>query len=165
MRCTPTISCLVTSAKTTKAGVTSRPPATKRTVEVKNCDDDDNIRAEDDQTISGKIVVKDCPCQKRFKNNATRLRKLSDAVCKQISAYFQRVHNTQTNYQCKVRVLSGNQTHTVFSYIINAPKSDHTRARAALKEACKNKEVRVDNRDRFANLRQACRREKDSGCS
>ncbi|CAF4157403.1 unnamed protein product, partial [Rotaria sordida] len=30
--------------------------------------------------MTGKIVVQDCPCEKRFKNNATRLAKLSGAV-------------------------------------------------------------------------------------
>ena len=132
---------LVRTQKPTKSRRTRRPRRTNRTVEIKNCDDDDNVRAEDDQTLTGKIVVKSCPCESRFKKNATRLRKLSDAVCKQVRAYFQKVYSTQMNYDCRVRVLSGNKTHTVFSYTLKAPKSDHARAKAALKAACKHEDV------------------------
>ncbi|CAF4951495.1 unnamed protein product, partial [Rotaria sp. Silwood1] len=128
--------------KTTKVGYTKKPPATKRTVQVKNCDDDDNVRSEDDQTITGKIVVQDCPCEKRFKNNATRLAALSATLDKQLRAYYQKLYNTNINYKCNVKVLSGNSTHTVFAYTVQIPKQEHTRARAAFKLLCKDEEVK-----------------------
>ena len=124
--------------KTTKAGATKKPPATKRTVQIKGCDDDDNIREEDDQTLTGKIVVQDCPCENRFKNNATRLAYVSSTVASQLRTYFQKLYNTTINYQCIVKVLSGNKTHTTFTYTVKVPKSDHSRARVALKQTCKD---------------------------
>ncbi|CAF4120378.1 unnamed protein product, partial [Rotaria sp. Silwood2] len=131
-----------TQRKIIKAGATKKPPTTKRTVQVKNCDDDNNIRSEDDQTISGKIIVEDCPCEKRFKNNATRLAVLSATIAKQLRAYYQKLYGTSINYKCIVNVLSGNNTHTVFTYTVKIPKADHTRARAALKLMCKDEEVK-----------------------
>jgi hypothetical protein len=47
--------------KTLKPGATKKPPATKRNVDVKNCDDPDNVLVQDDQTLVGKIVVQSCP--------------------------------------------------------------------------------------------------------
>ncbi|CAF4784652.1 unnamed protein product [Rotaria sp. Silwood1] len=139
---TPATSEQSTQRKTTTVGYTKKPPATKRTVQVKNCDDDDNVRSEDDQTITGKIVVQDCPCEKRFKNNATRLAALSATLDKQLRAYYQKLYNTNINYKCNVKVLSGNSTHTVFAYTVQIPKPEHTRARAAFKLLCKDEEVK-----------------------
>ncbi|CAF4686616.1 unnamed protein product, partial [Rotaria sp. Silwood2] len=133
---------IIAQRKIIKAGATKKPPTTKRTVQVKNCDDDNNIRSEDDQTISGKIIVEDCPCEKRFKNNATRLAVLSATIAKQLRAYYQKLYGTSINYKCIVNVLSGNNTHTVFTYTVKIPKADHTRARAALKLMCKDEEVK-----------------------
>jgi len=118
---------------------------TKRTVQLKDCDDDDNIRAADDETLTGTIVVQDCPCEKRFKNNAARLAAVSTAVATQLRAYFQQLYNTHINYQCDVKVLSGNKTHTVFIYTVKAPKSDHARVKTALKQTCKHPEVSHSN--------------------
>ena len=132
---------LATPRRTRRPGVTARPPVTKRTVEVKDCDDDANIRAQDDQTLVGRIVVQDCPCERRFANNATRLAAVAATVTKQLRAYFQKLYNTKINYDCNVRVLTGNKTHTVFTYAVKVPKSDHDRARAALKQTCKDAEV------------------------
>jgi len=133
---------LLGQRKTTKAGATRKPPVTKRTVNVKQCDDDDNIKTEDDETLVGKIVVENCACEKRFKNNATRLAAVSATVTKQIRAYFQKLYNTKINYQTTVKVLTGNKTHTIFNYIVKVPKVDHGKARAAMKQACKDEEVR-----------------------
>jgi hypothetical protein len=127
--------------KITKSGETKKPPVTKRTVQVKDCDDDGNIYAEDDQTLTGKIIVQDCPCEKRFKNNATRLTAVSGTVATQLRAYFQKLYNTKINYECIVKVLDGNKTHTVFSYTVKVPKSDHSRVKTALKQTCKDDEV------------------------
>ncbi|UJR38625.1 hypothetical protein I4U23_031291, partial [Adineta vaga] len=129
-----------TTKKPTQAGVTKRPPATTRTVQVKNCDDDDI--EEQDQTLTGKIVVQDCPCEKRFANNATRLAALSSTVCTQLRNYFQQLHGTKVNYPCSVKVLTGNKTHTVFSYTVNVPKAEQSKAKAALKKTCKDDEVK-----------------------
>jgi hypothetical protein len=127
--------------KISKSGQTKKPPVTKRTVQVKDCDDDDNIRAEDDQTLTGKIIVQGCPCEKRFKNNATRLAVVSGTVATQLRAYFQKLYNTKIDYKCNVKVLDGNKTHTVFSYTVKVPKSDHSRVKTALKQTCKDDEV------------------------
>lgn len=110
-------------------------------MELKDCDNDDNIQATDDQTLVGKIVVKNCDCEKRFANNATRLAAVSAAVAQQLRAYFQKLYNTKINYDTTVKVLTGNKTHTVFNYIVKAPKSDHARAKVAMKQACKDDEV------------------------
>ncbi len=132
---------MLVQPKLTKGGVTKRAPATKRTVQVEDCDDDQNIRADDDQTLVGKIVVHNCGCEKRFKNNATRLAAVSATVAAQLRAYFQKIYNTKINYETTVKVLTGNKTHTVFSYIVKVPKAEHERARAAMKHACKQEEV------------------------
>ena len=108
---------------------------------MKDCDDDDNIHASDDQTLTGRIVITDCPCEKRFKNNATRLAAISATVSRQLQLYFQQLYNTKINYNVKMQVLSGNQTHTVFSYVVNVPKSEQEKAKEALKKTCKDEEV------------------------
>jgi hypothetical protein len=129
------------SAKVTKPATTKRPPATKRTVNVKDCDDDDNIKTQDDQTLVGKIVVQDCPCEKRFNNNATRLAVVSATVTKQLQAYFQKLYNTKINYPTTVKVVNGNKTHTLFSYTVKVPKDDHGKVKVAMKHTCKDEEV------------------------
>lgn len=134
----------MTQRRTRRPGVSARPPVTKRTVQVRNCDDD-TIRAQDDQTLVGKIVVQDCPCERRFANNATRLAAVGATVAKQLRAYFQQVYNTNINYDCNVRVEAGNKTHTVFAYAVKVPKSDHDRARVALKKTCQDQEVGDDD--------------------
>ena len=133
--------CLSGQYKTVKPGATRKPPATKRTVQVKDCDDDDDIQSKDDQTLAGRIVVQDCPCERRFANNATRLAAVSAAVAKQLRAYFQKLYNTAINYQVNVKVLSGNKTHTVFAYTVQVPKSEQSRVKNALKQTCKDEEV------------------------
>lgn len=132
---------VATQQRTTKASGTKRPPVTKRTVQVKGCDDDDNIRAQDEQTLTGKIMVQDCPCEKRFANNATRLAAVAATVERQLRAYFQQLYKTNINYPVKVTVERGNQTHTVFTYVVQVPKSDHQKAKEALKKTCKDDEV------------------------
>ena len=123
-----------------KIGVTKRPPVTKRTVNVKNCDDD-TIRVKDDETLVGKIVVQNCNCERRFSNNATRLAAISSSVTIQLQRYFQKVYNTKVNYPTTVKVFSGNKTHTVFTYIVKVPKDSHGQAKEAMKHACKDEEV------------------------
>jgi hypothetical protein len=91
--------------------------------------------------MTGNIIVQDCACEKRFKNNATRLAAVSSTVCKQLQSYFQTLYNTKVNYQCTLKVTAGNKTHTVFTYFIKVPKSDHSRAKTALKQTCKDEEV------------------------
>jgi hypothetical protein len=91
--------------------------------------------------LTGKIVVQDCPCEKRFANNATRLAAISATVATQLRSYFQTLYNTKINYECNVKVLSGNKTHTVLTYTVKAPKSDHSRVKAALKQTCKDEQV------------------------
>jgi hypothetical protein len=130
-----------TTPKSTKRPHTRRPPTTNRTVEVVNCDDQDNVRAVDEETLIGKIVVKSCPCEKRFKKDASRLKALSVVVTKKLRAYFQNVYRTEINYDVKVQVLSGNKTFTVFSYTVKVPKPEQARTKTALNEVCKDKEV------------------------
>ncbi len=89
----------------------------------------------------GKIIVQNCACEKRFKNNATRLAAVSATVTTQIRAYFQKLYNTKINYPTTVKVLSGNKTHTVFNYIVKVPKADHGKAKVVMKQACKDEEV------------------------
>jgi hypothetical protein len=89
----------------------------------------------------GKIIVQNCACEKRFKNNATRLAAVSATVTTQIRAYFQKLYNTKINYPTTVKVLSGNKTHTVFNYIVKVPKADHGKAKIVMKQACKDEEV------------------------
>ena len=127
--------------KTTKAGATKKPPVTKRTVQVKGCDDDDNIKEEDDETLTGKIVVQDCPCEKRFANNATRLAHISSTVGTQLQTYFQQLYKTKINYKVDVKVLTGNKTHTVFTYSVKVPKPEQSKAKTALKQTCKDDAV------------------------
>jgi hypothetical protein len=127
--------------KTKKVGGTKKPPATQRTVNVKDCDEEDNIRALDDETLIGKIVVQDCACEKRFKNNATRLAAVSATVTDKIRAYFRKLHNSTVNYPCVVKVLDGNKTHTVFSYTVKVPKPEHGKAKIAMQHACKDEDV------------------------
>ena len=114
---------------------------TKRTVNVKNCDDDDSVVARDDETLVGKIVVQNCGCQKRFGNNATRLDAVAKAVTAQLQLYFQKLYNTKINYPISVKVLAGNKTHTVFNYIVKVPKANQGQAKVAMKHACKDEEV------------------------
>ena len=128
---------------------TKRFSAKTRNVHVKNCDDDNNIQAPDDQTITGKIVVQDCPCEKRFNNNETRLAALSAVLTEQLRVYFQHLYNNSINYKCTVHVVSGNQTHTLFSYTVQIPKVDHSRARAALKLVCQDEKVSYFHPDSF----------------
>ena len=109
---------------------------------MKNCDDDDNIREDNDESLTGKIMVESCPCEKRYKSNRTRLAALSTTISKQLRAYFQKLYNTNINYKSTVEVLSGNKTHTLFAYTVQIPKFDHTRAKAAMKLLCKDEEVR-----------------------
>jgi len=124
-----------------KPGATKKPPATKRNVDVKNCDDADNVQVQDDQTLVGKIVVQSCPCEKRFSHNATRLAALSQTVTTQLRAYFQKLYQTTVNFPCVVKVLSGNKTHTTFTYTVKVPKSDHSKAKTAMQQTCKDEEV------------------------
>jgi hypothetical protein len=126
--------------KTTKAAATKKPPATSRTVQIHGCDDDDNIRAEDDQTLTGKIIVQDCPCEKRF-SNATRLLYVSNTVTTQLRSYFQKLYKTDINYQVTVKVTGGNKTHTFLSYTVKVPQADHSRAKTALQQTCKDDTV------------------------
>jgi hypothetical protein len=128
-------------AKTTKSGGSVKTPVTKRTIQVKNCDDDDNFQTKDSQTLTGKIVVEDCPCEKRYKTNATRLAAVSASVATQLRAYFQQLYNTKINYQVDLSVVDGNKTFTVFSYNVKAPQSDHARVKNALKQTCKDDQV------------------------
>ncbi len=89
----------------------------------------------------GKIIVQNCACERRFKNNATRLAAVSATVATQLRAYFQKLYNTKINYPTTVKVLAGNKTHTVFNYIVKVPKADHGKAKVAMKHACKDEEV------------------------
>jgi hypothetical protein len=132
----------VTTRTASTATTSRRAPVTQRTVRVKDCDDND-IRENEDQTLSGRLVVQDCPCQKRFGRNATRLGALAASVAKQLRTYFQKVYSTQINYNVQVRVLSGNRTHTVFQYIVKVPKAEHGRARDAMKQTCRDNSVRT----------------------
>ena len=132
---------LVVTQKSAKDTTTKRPAATKRTVDLKDCDDDDNIKTQDDQTLVGKIVVQDCPCEKRFSNNATRLAAVSATVTKQLQTYFQKLYNTKINYPTTVKVSTGNKTHTVFTYSVKVPKDDHGKVKVAMKHTCKDEEV------------------------
>lgn len=134
----------VAPSRTTKVGGTKRPPVTKRVVQVKGCDDDDNIRVQDEQTLNGTIIVQDCPCEKRFANNATRLATIATAVQQQLRLYFQQLYKNNIDYPVSVSVRSGNQTHTIFNYVVKVPKSEHNRAREALKKTCKDEHVSVD---------------------
>ena len=134
-------SLIVVRHKTTKVGGTKRTPATKRTVQLKDCDD--NIRAEDDETLVGKIVVQNCACERRFANNATRLAAITATVTTQLRAHFQKLYNSKVNYPTTVKVLTGNKTHTVFSYTVKVVKADHGKAKEAMKQTCKDEEVSV----------------------
>ncbi|CAF1392550.1 unnamed protein product [Adineta ricciae] len=129
-----------TPRKTTKAGATKKPPATTRKVEVKNCDDHDYN--DKDQVLTGKIVVQDCPCEKRFANNASRLAAVSSTVCTQLRNYFQQLYGTKINYPCSLKVVAGNKTHTVFAYTVNVPQSEQSKAKAAAKKACQDDQVK-----------------------
>lgn len=127
--------------RVTKADAKRRTPAIKRTVNVKNCDDDDSVLAKDDDTLVGRIVVSNCACQKRFSNNASRLAAVARTVTTQLQLYFQKLYNTKVNYPTTVRVVAGNRSHTVFNYIVKVPKANHGQAKAAMKQACKDEEV------------------------
>ena len=128
-------------AKTTKSGGVKKPPVTKRTIQVKNCDDADDIQTKDSQTLTGKIVVEDCPCESRYKNNATRLAAVSSTVATQLRTYFQKLYNTKINYQVDLTVIDGNKTYTVFSYTVKAPQTDHSKLKNALIQTCKDDQV------------------------
>ena len=145
--------------KTVRPGATRRPPAATRSVQVKDCDDDDNIQAKDDQTLAGRIVVQNCACERRFANNATRLAAISATVAKQLQAYFQKLYNTAINYQVNVRVLSGNKTHTVFAYTVQVPKSEQSKVKNALKHTCKDEQVSHND---SVTLSTYCRNDHDS---
>ena len=132
---------LLAARQTTKqAATTKKPAATTRAVQVKNCDNDDDFE-EDEKTLTGKIVVQDCPCEKRFANNATRLAAVSTAVCTQLRTHFQQLYGTKINYPCSLKVLSGDKTHTVFAYTVEVPQPQRSQAKAALKKTCKDDEV------------------------
>jgi hypothetical protein len=133
--------------QTAKSRSTKRPRVTKRTIKVKGCDNDDNIRAQDDETLTGIIVVEDCPCEKRFKNNATRLAALSATLATQLRNYYQNLYKEDINCKVVINVLSGNATDTVFTYIVKVPKSDHERVKTALKQTCKDEQVSYTKRD------------------
>ena len=137
---------ILAQRKTTKAGVTKKQPATTRKVEVKNCDDHDYN--DKDQVLTGKIVVQDCPCEKRFANNASRLAAVSSTVCTQLRNYFQQLYGTKINYPCNLKVVTGNKTHTVFAYTVNVPQSEQSKAKAAAKKACQDEQVSESGRER-----------------
>ena len=127
--------------KTRKPGFTRRPPAVTRKVKIGNCDSDDNIRVQDDQTLTGKIVVTKCGCERRFRNNATRRAEVSKTVADRLRVYFQKLYNTTINYPVVVKMLTGNHSHTVFGYTVKVPSSDQTKVKNALKQACKDDKV------------------------
>lgn len=123
-------------------------------MEMKNCDDEDNIRTQDDHTLIGRIVVQGCPCEKRFKNNQTRFALVSDIVCRQFQTHLQKLYFIRINYPVKFRLLSGNTTHTLFDCIVEAPKSDHLRVKFALKQTCKDDQVSHVERMRLRQGRE-----------
>ena len=127
--------------KPIQIGATRRPPATQRSVNVKGCDNDKNIRAKDDETLIGKIAVQNCNCERRFSNNGTRLAAISTTVTTQLQRYFQKLYNTKVNYPITVKVLTGNKTHTIFAYTVKVPKANHEQAREVMKQTCKDEEV------------------------
>ncbi|CAF0798692.1 unnamed protein product [Adineta steineri] len=152
----PTAAAAKTSPpKVVKSGATKKPAVTVRKVQVKNCDDDDNIHAPDTQTLTGKIIVQDCPCEKRFSNNATRLAAITSTVCTQLKTYFQEMNHDKTNYACSLQVLTGNSTHTVFQYTVKVPQADHAKAKIALKKTCQ------DDRVKAAIEKESIKREDD----
>lgn len=113
----------------------------KRIVEMKHCDDDDNIRTLDDHTLISRIVVQGCPCEKRFKNNQTRFARVSDIVSRRFQTHLQKLYFLRINYPVNLRLFDGNTTHTLFDCIVEAPKSDHVRVKFALKQTCKDDQV------------------------
>jgi hypothetical protein len=110
-------------------------------VQIKGCDNDDNIRAKDDQTLSGKIVVQKCGCERRYRNNATRLAAVSDTVAARLRAHFQKLYNTNINYPVTVKMLAGNHSHTLFGYTVKVPAAQQSKVKNALKQTCKDEEV------------------------
>jgi hypothetical protein len=124
-----------------KPGYKRRPQATSRKVQIGDCDSDDNIRVKDDQTLSGKISVTKCGCERRYRNNATRLAAVSKTVADRLRVYFQKLYNTNINYPVVVKMLKGNHKQTIFGYTVKVPSSDQTKVRNALKQACKDDEV------------------------
>ena len=133
---TPTTAATKTTGKTSS---TKKAPATARNVEVKGCDDDNNIE-EKDETLTGKLIVKDCDCLKRF-NNKTRLAQVAATVQKQLVAYFQQLRNTKDTLTVTVEVTGGNKTHTFFTYVVKVPKAQQSDAKKAMRQTCKDPQV------------------------
>ena len=127
--------------KTHKPGATRKPPATQRTVNINNCDNDDSIRTKDEQTLTGRIAAESCACENRFKNNATRLAAVAQTVTDRLRAYFQKLHNTTFNYQVTLKVLTGNKSHTVFSYTVKVPAAEQSKVKDAMRKTCKDNKV------------------------
>lgn len=85
--------------------------------------------------------MKDCPCEKRYKNNATRLAAISTTVTNQLKTYFQQLYKTNINYPVKVSVEGGNKTYTLFSYTVKVPQTEQSKAKKALIQTCKDDKV------------------------
>ena len=111
---------------------------------INNCDNDDNIRVKDEQTLTGKIVVQNCDCANRFRNNATRVAAVAQTVADRLRVYFQKLYGTTFNYQVSLKVLTGNKTHTVFSYTVKVPAAEQSKVKDAMKKACKDDKVRIE---------------------
>jgi hypothetical protein len=120
---------------------TRRPPVTKRIVQVKGCDDENNIRVKDDETLTGRIAIKKCGCERRYKNNATRLGMVSDTIAARLRVHFQKLYKTEIDYPVTVKVLTGNRTHTLFAYTVKVPEDQQAKVKKALKRTCKDAAV------------------------
>ncbi len=49
------------------------------------------------------------------------------------------------HYATTVKVLTGNKTHTIFTYTVKVPKADHGKAKVVMKQACKDEEVSLSS--------------------
>lgn len=107
---------------------------------MKPCNDS-SIKEVDDQTLQGIIIVTDCSCEARYTNNATRIAAVSSEVTTQLNLYMKQTHGSQSNYQCKVQLVTENATHTAFHYTCTAPLADHANVKLGMQQCCTNDQV------------------------
>jgi hypothetical protein len=104
-----------------------------------DCQNDQKVFSDGDEKVSGVLAVKQCS-SKRFANNITK----AHSVCQKLSSLINRhLSKNGVKEEHKVHFVkaAGNKTHTYFHYSLNAKKEHHNHIKAALRDACKEKEV------------------------
>jgi hypothetical protein len=94
-----------------------------------------------DQKVSGVLAVRKCSSE-GFAKNITK----SQAVVRKLSALVNRhleKNGVKEEQKAQFIKATGNKTHTFFHYSFDAKKEHHEHIKSALRDACRDKEVRI----------------------